>query len=88
MPNECFITFLYFRRANQVLPNGGKNSEIWRQFLADFHSVASMAFGLHGGQTRDAGDLTERLKDFYNLHDMEEVGNLLLIVKQVCLNLF
>ena len=88
MPNECFIIFLYFRRANQVLPNGGENSEIWRQFLADFHSVASMAFGLHGGQTRDAGDLTERLKDFYNLHDMEEVGTLLLIVKQVCLNLF
>jgi hypothetical protein len=42
-----------------------------------------MAFGLHGGQTRDAGDLTQRLKDFYNLHDMEEVGALLLIVKQV-----
>ena len=32
-----------------------------------------MAFGLHGGQTKDAGDITQRLKDFYNLHDLEEV---------------
>jgi hypothetical protein len=62
-----------FRRANQLLPNGGENSAVWREFLADFHSVASMAFGLHGGQTRDAGDVTERLRDFYNLSDLEEV---------------
>ena len=32
-----------------------------------------MAFGLHGGQTHDAGDITQRLKDFYNLNDLEEV---------------
>ena len=55
------------------MPNGGENSIIWKEFLADFHSVASMAFGLHGGQTHDAGDITQRLKDFYNLNDLEEV---------------
>jgi hypothetical protein len=67
------IPLRFFRRLNQILPNGGENSQIWREFLADFHSVASMAFGLHGGQTKDAGDITQRLKDFYNLFDLEEV---------------
>ena len=70
-----FKTFFLFRRANQILPNGGENSQVWREFLSDFHSVASMAFGLHGGQTRDAGDLTERLKDFYDLNELEEVSD-------------
>jgi len=55
------------------MPNGGENSQSWREFLSDFHATGSMAFGLHGGQTRDAGDVTQRLKDFYNLNDLEEV---------------
>ena len=70
--NQSLLT-LKTRRANQLLPNGGENSIIWKEFLSDFHSVASMAFGLHGGQTHDAGDITQRLKDFYNLNDLEEV---------------
>lgn len=59
-------------RGNMVLPNGGENSVAWREFVADFYSIGAMAFGLHGGQTKDAGEIMDRLKEFYNLNDLHE----------------
>ena len=59
-------------RANQLLPDGSERSiSTWADFVSNFTTVAPYAFGLFGNQCKNPDLIVTKLKEFYNLNNLD-----------------